>query len=49
MDRSDLLSTYAEYLLSPQSEGRAVCGMSADEWEFKKQELELKRQKEEIL
>ena len=50
MDRSELLSTYAEYLLSrpiPESpekaEGGAVGGMSAEEWEFRKQELELKK------
>ena len=56
MDRSQLLSTYAEYLLSPpipespeKAEGVAVGGMSAEEWEFRKQELELKRQKEERL
>jgi len=47
MDRSQLLSTYAE---SPEkAEGGAVGGMSAEEWEFRKQELELKRQKEERL
>ena len=56
MDRCELLSTYAEYLLSPtipespeKAEGGAVGGMSAEEWEFRKQELELKRQKEESL
>jgi len=56
MDRGELLSTYAEYLLSPpipkspeKAEGGAVGGMSAEEWEFRKQELELKRQKEERL
>jgi len=54
MDRGELLSTYAEYLLSPRipespekAEGGAVGGISAEEWEFRKQELELKRQKEE--
>ena len=59
VDRSELLSTYAEYLLSPpilespeKAEGGVVppvAGMSAEEWEFRKQELELKRQKEERL
>jgi len=55
MDRSELLSTYAEYLLSPQipespkkAEGGVglvppAGGMSAEEWEFRKQELELKK------
>ena len=43
-----MLSTYAEYLLSPpipespeKAEGGAVGGMCAEEWEFRKQELEL--------
>ena len=59
MDRSELLSTYAEYLLSPpipespeKAEGGVVpptAGVSAEEWEFRKQESELKRQKEERL
>jgi len=56
MDCSELLSTNPEYLLSPpipespeKAEGGAVGGMSAEEWEFRKQELELKRQKEERL
>ena len=51
MDRGELLSTYAEYLLSPRipespekAEGGPVGGTSAEEWE-----LELKRQKEERL
>jgi len=51
MDRSELLSTYAEYLLSPpipvspeKAEGGAVGCMSAEEWEFRKQELELRKQ-----
>jgi len=55
MDRSELLSTYAEYLLSPpipespeKVEGGAVGGMSAEEWEFRKQELELKKQELEF-
>jgi len=53
MDRSELLSTYVEYLLSPpipespkKAEGGVVPpagGMSAEEWEFRKQELELKK------
>ena len=54
MDRNELLSTYTEYLLSPpipespeKAEGGAIGGMSAEEWEFRKQELELKRQKEQ--
>ena len=54
MDRNELLSTCAEYLLSPpipespeKAEGGAIGGMSAEEWEFRKQEL--KRQKEERL
>ena len=48
MDRSELLSTYAEYLLSPpipESPEKAEGGVSAEELEFRKQELELKRQK----
>jgi len=56
MDRGDLLITYAEYLLTPpipetpeKAEGGAVRSMNAEEWEFIKQELELKRQKEERL
>jgi len=47
IDRGELLRTYAEYLLSPpipespeKAEGGAVGGMSAKEWEFRKQELE---------
>jgi len=54
MDRSELLSTYAEYLLSPpipespeKAEGGVVspvAGMSAEEWEFRKQELELRKE-----
>ena len=43
--------TYAEYLLSPpipespeKAEGGAVGGMSAEEWEFRKQELELRKE-----
>jgi len=47
MDRSELLSTYAEYLLSPpihESPEKAEGGMSAEEWEIRKQELELKKQ-----
>jgi len=54
MDRNELLSTYAEYLLSPpipespeKAEGGAVGGMSVEEWEFRKQELELKKQEKE--
>ena len=45
MDRSELLSTYAEYLLSPpipESPEKAEGGMSAEE-------LELRRRKEERL
>ena len=59
MDRNELLSTYAEYLLSPAipaSPEKAEGGMSAEELELRKrteerlqQELELKRQKEERL
>ena len=59
MDRNELLSTYAEYLLSPpipESPEKAEGGMSAEELELRKrkeerlqQELELKRQKEERL
>ena len=54
MDRSKLLSTYAEYLLSPpipespeKAEGGVVppvAGMSVEEWEFRKQELELRKE-----
>jgi len=54
MDRSELLSTYADYLLSPpipespeKAEGGVVspvAGMSAEEWEFRKQELELRKE-----
>jgi len=50
MDRSQLLSTYAEYLLSPpipgspeKAEGGAVGDMSVEEWELRKQELELRK------
>ena len=55
MDRSELLSSYAEYLLSPpipespeKAEGDVVpptAGVSVEELELKRQELELKRQK----
>ena len=54
MDRSELLSTYAEYLLSPipespeKAEGGAAGGMSAEEWEFRKEELELRKQEFEF-
>ena len=55
MDRIELLSTYAEYLISPpipespeKAEGGAVGSMSAEEWEFRKQELELKKQELEF-
>jgi len=51
MDRSELLSTYAEYLLSlpiPELPEKAEGGMSAEEWEFRKQELELKKQELEF-
>jgi len=55
MYRSELLSTYAEYLLSPlipespdKAEVGAVGGMSAEEWEFRKQELELRKQEFEF-
>jgi len=51
MDGSELLSTCAEYLLSPpipespeKAEGGAVGGMSAEKWEFRKQELELRKE-----
>ena len=59
MDRSELLNTYAEYLLSPpipESPEKAEAGVvpptagaSAEELEFRKQELELRRRKEERL
>ena len=59
MDRGELLSTYAEYLLSPpipesteKAEGGVVpptTGVSVEELELKRQKLELKRQKEERL
>jgi len=51
MDRSELLSTYAEHLLSPpipELPEKAEGGMSAEEWEFRKQELELKKQELEF-
>jgi len=55
MDRSEVLSTYAEYILLPpipespeKAEVGAVVGMSAEEWEFRKQELELKKQELEF-
>ena len=54
-DRSELLSTYAEYLLSPtipESPEKAEGGMSAEELELKRrkeerlqQELELRKEK----
>jgi len=54
MDRSELLSTYAEYLLSPpipespeKAEGGVVpptAGVSAEELELKRQELELRKE-----
>ena len=54
-DRSELLSTYAEYLLLPpipesleKAEGGAIGGMSAEEWEFRKQELEFRKQEFEF-
>ena len=56
MDRNELLSTYAEYLLSPpipESPEKAEGDMSAEELELRRrkekrlqQELELKRQKD---
>ena len=59
INRSELLSTYAKYLLSPpipespeKAEGGVVpptAGVSAEELEFRKQKLELKRQKEDRL
>ena len=59
MDRSELLSTYAEFLLLPpipesleKVEGGVVpptAGVSVEELELKRQELELKKQKEERL
>jgi len=58
-DRSELLCTYAEYLFSPpipespeNAEGGAVplaAGMSAEEREFRKQEVGFKIQQEDIL
>ena len=42
MDRSELLSTYAEYLLSPPIPEKAEGG-AVEEWEFRKQELELRK------
>ena len=43
MDRSEFVSTYAEYLLLPpitespeKAGGGAVGGMSAEEWEFRR-------------
>ena len=54
MDRSELLSTYAEYLFSPpipespeKAEGVVppTAGVSVEELELKRQALELKRQK----
>ena len=58
MDRSELLSTYAEYLLSPpipESPEKAEGGMSAEELELRRrkeerlqQELELKKQELEF-
>ena len=48
MDRSELLSTYAEYLLSPpipESPEKAEGGMSAEELEERlQQELELRKE-----
>jgi len=54
MDRSELLSTYAEYLLSPptpespeKAEGGVVpptAGVSVEELELKRQELELRKE-----
>ena len=51
MDRSELLSTYAEYLLSPpipespeKAEGGATGGTSVEELELKRQELELRKE-----
>jgi len=52
MDRNELLSTYAEYLLSPsipESPERAKGSVSVEELELKRQELQLKGQKEERL
>jgi len=58
MDRSEFVSTYAEYLLTPpipesprKAEGGVVpptAGMSAEELELKRQKLELKKQVLEI-
>ena len=54
MDRSDLFSTCAKYLLTPplpetpeKEEGGAVCGMSAEEWVFRKQVLESNREEDQ--
>ena len=54
MDRNELLSTYAEYLLSPpipespeKAEGGVVpptAGTSVEELELKRQELELRKE-----
>jgi len=47
MDRNELLSTYAEYLLSPripESPEKAEGGVSAEELELKRQELELRKE-----
>jgi len=48
MDRSELLSTYAEYFLSPpipESPEKAEGGVCVDELELKRQELELRKEK----
>jgi len=47
LDRSELLSTYAEYLLSPpipESPEKAEGGTSVEELELKRQELELRKE-----
>ena len=47
MDRSELLSTYAEYLLSPpitELPEKAEAGVCVEELELKRQELELRKE-----
>ena len=58
MERGDLLTSYAEYLINPpvvaeaaggMAEAEVSRGMSAEEIEMRKMELEIKRQREERL
>ena len=58
MERGDLLKSYAEYLINPpvvaeaaggMAEAEVSRGMSAEEIEMRKMELEIKRQREERL